>query len=170
MLVQVGREAGVFPSGNDLTKWGDEESTVYYTAIRELGDRASEYKKQNGKPPPVDELKTWANELFLKGKVPGTGFMGMFQDKTTRIQSELGNGAFDPEFSKDDEQKARAALQAAGARRIDEAAISSYLRRKHRLGSLPTQAGAAADTKPAGSRATPDTRLPGALRPGEAKF
>lgn len=154
MLLNTGREAGIFPSkGNDVSKWSQDEASVFYAASQQVSERTAEFRRANGKQPSLEEQQGWARELFLKGKVPGSGLL--FEDHTTRIQSELEGKPFTPEFTKAEKTAAEVALKNAGARRIDDAAVEQYLRRRYRLPSLPTQAAKPKAPEPKAEPTTP---------------
>lgn len=165
MLLQIGREAGVFdPKQNDVSKWDDESAQLYYRSAQALQENVASYRRLNGKAPPHDVVQGWARELFLKGKNPAATTLG-FGGKTTRLEAEMKGTEFEPDWTSDDENKAKAALGAAGAR-VDEKSVEAYLRRRHRLPSVPTQA---APLPPPPSEPS-NPRETGQLRPGEAKY
>lgn len=144
MLLQMGRDAKVFPDAqNDVSKWGDEDAKVFYEAQQKLSDKAAEWKRANGKSPPIDEVKKWAGDLLLKGKIPGTGAFGLFKTGTTAIQAGMSGTGFEPAWSSDEKAQAENSLRKAGAP-FDETTVDMYLRRKHSLPALPQQAGDAA--------------------------
>lgn len=175
MLLQMGREAGVFPQKeNDVSKWGDDQQAQnYYRAQQAISEQVAQYRRQNGKEPPLDEVKKWATDMLLKGKEPGTGILGFFGTKTTRLESDVKGTPFEPTWSDADKTAARAALSSAGAR-VDDATIDTYLRRKHKLPSQPTSA----KPRPKPVEPTPESPAnvtdsrgpPGAPRFGESKL
>jgi hypothetical protein len=139
LFVQMGRDAGLFPQKqNDTSKWDDAAAQAYYRGAQKLTDLSAEYRKQNGKAPPIEQVQQWASELLMKGKDPARGFLG-FGGGTTRLEAEVKGTGFTPTW--DDAQKKAAvdALRSAGAR-VDDASVEGYLRRKHKLPSLPTKA------------------------------
>lgn len=140
MLLRIGRDAGVFPrDSNDLSKWeSDDAASTYYAVQQMVEDRASAYRKANGKPPPDSELEKWMRQALLRGKVPGSGVF--FDDTTTRVQAERAGKLFEPEFSDEDREAAERALKAAGFQKVDERAVETYLRRKNELPALPISA------------------------------
>jgi hypothetical protein len=141
LLLQVGRDAGVFPGqSNDVAKWDDASARVYYKAIATLTDKTAQYRRSNGKPPPVEEVQKWASELFLQGTVPGTGLLGggYFEDKTTRIEAEMGGTPFAPKWSERDIAEATKQLTQGGLEATDQN-VDRYLRKKNSLPALPPQ-------------------------------
>lgn len=141
LFLQTGRNAGVFQEKtNDVSKWGDDgQAEAYYRGVQALQERSAAYRKANGKPPPLDQVEKWTNELFLAGTKPGTGFLGFFKKDTTRLQAEIEGSGFEPKWTDKDRADATKALQSAGAV-INDAAVESYLRRRNRLPALPVQA------------------------------
>lgn len=139
MLMQVGREAEIFPAkGNDISQWNDRAFNIYYRAAQLLTEKASAYKKLNGKPPPDEQMLKWTNEALMKGTRPSTGWFS--DDKTVRIEAEMKGTGYKPSWTDEDTSAAEKALRDAGAL-VDEKAVDNYLRRKHSLPAAPISAG-----------------------------
>lgn len=161
MLLQQGREAGIFPDKqNDVSKWDDDEQAqLYYRAQKELTEAASDYRRSNGKPPPPELVQQWTSELLLKGKDPKRGFLG-FGGNTTRLEAITKDTGFNPSFGDAEKASAAEALKKAGAR-VDDATVDAYLRRKHKLPAAPVKAAPAPapdeEVVPLPPAASPDT-------------
>jgi hypothetical protein len=141
LLLQVGRDAGVFPAqSNDVAKWDDESARVYYQAIQKLTDKTAAYRRSKGAPPPVDEVQKWAGELFLQGVVPGTGWLGsgFREDKTTALEAQMQGKNFAPKWSDRETEEATQALTKGGLEATEQN-VDRYLRKKHDLAPPPAQ-------------------------------
>jgi hypothetical protein len=142
MLLQLGREAGVFdPKQNDVSKWNDDDAQNFYVAQQRIAEMIATEKTATGKAPDLEKVKKWITEELLRGgKQEGKGFFG-FGGNQTRLEAEAKGelGGYQPKWSDDEKATAIEELRKAGAR-IDDAALELYLRTKHGLPALPTQA------------------------------
>lgn len=139
ILIETGRAAGVFPpKQNDVSKWPDDQAQVHYKASQQLTDWATSYRRTYGKAPSEKEMQQKVDDLFLQGKDPEGGFLGI-GGGTTRIEAETKGTGFAPKWTDKQKIEATTALKKIGAKATD-AAVESYLRRKHGLPALPIQA------------------------------
>lgn len=161
LLLQVGRDNGLFdPKQNDVSKWDDGQADLYYRAQQTISEKIAAEREATGKPPPLDKVQGWVDELMLKGKDPDKTWFGLIGGGTTRLEAEVKGTKFAPSWSNAELEKAAAALKSAGAR-VDDSTVDTYLRRKHKLPALPTPAAAPVEASPP----TPD--IPDALTPGQ---
>lgn len=93
----VGRQAGVFPSGNQPpTKWGnDDQKGAWESLTSALVKEADQFRRTKGKPATVDDLSKMAVNHLVGVKIAGAGMFGT--DKTTTaLQAEQDNGGVLP--------------------------------------------------------------------------
>lgn len=140
LLLQKGREAGVFDvKQNDVSKWDDEQAQNFYAAQEILAARINAAKRAaGGKAPPLEKVEEWVNQLLLKGKNPDKTFLG-FGGDTTLLESQAKGTGFTPKWSDDEKTRAAESLRKRGAR-VDDAAVDIVLRKVHGLPALPVQA------------------------------
>jgi hypothetical protein len=139
MLLQKGREAGVFdPKQRDVSKWSEDQAANFYAAQEILSQRIAQTKRATGQAPDLKTIEGWVNELMISGKDPQRGFMGFFGG-TTRLEAEVQGTGFEPKWTDEQKQKATDYLKKIGAR-IDDPAIDTVLRKVYGLPALPQQA------------------------------
>lgn len=137
-LVQRGRERGIFPAKqNDVSKWGEEQASLYYDAINQLQSWAAAEKLQTGKAPTFEKMQAEIDRLLLPGFKPDTGFMGFFRKKTTPLQAGE-EGGFVPDWTDTQKAEAVARIKAKGLQPTD-ALVDQILRRMYRLPAPPVQ-------------------------------
>lgn len=93
----VGRQAGVFPSGNQPPeKWNNQDAKSAWESLNAaLVKEADQFKRKNGTAPKVDDLTKAAVNHLVGVKIAGGGLFG--SDKTTTaLQAEQENGGVLP--------------------------------------------------------------------------
>lgn len=93
----VGRQAGVFPSGNQPPeKWNNQDARSAWESLNAaLVKEADQFKRKNGTAPKVDDLTKAAVNHLVGVKIAGGGLFG--SDKTTTaLQAEQENGGVLP--------------------------------------------------------------------------
>lgn len=163
VLLQEGRNAGIFdPKQNDPSKWPIEQSTLFDALSKDVNDWANLYVSQNGKKPPLDDVQKFVREKMLQGRDPNSGLLKAigFGKKTTRLEAEVKGTAFEPKFSSEEQDQAKAALQKGGLP-VSDANVDVYLRKRHKLPVPITQGHAPAPATPSkGAVVTPDVPAP----------
>lgn len=91
-VLDVGRQAGVFPSGNrPPDKWSSTQKALYDQLNNKLIQEAQQFKQQNGRPPKNEELQNMAVNHLVTVDAPGAGFFGGSAPRSL-LQQELVNG------------------------------------------------------------------------------